>query len=173
MAQAKVDEQREAAADSVARSLWLALRTLKSATAPGNPVDGACSTVLHFVQAHGPIRPSDLAAQMWLDGSTVSRHLQALERLELIDRERDPDDRRAFRIACTEAGRAAAADALAARRELLLAALREWPAADLEQLEQLLGRLAEDLSSVSPDTRTSTRGVATSATAAAETGEAS
>jgi len=160
MAQAKVDQRRETAADSVVASLFSSLRTLKAAGAQGtsgSAVDGACSAVLHFVNTDGPIRPTDLAAQLLLDGSTVSRHLQQLERLNLVDRERDPDDRRAFRIACTPAGAAAAAEALAARRRLLLAALREWPATDIALLEQLLGRLADDLSSASPDTRTPVR----------------
>jgi DNA-binding MarR family transcriptional regulator len=162
MAQAKGTGPRDSAVDSVVQSLWRAIRSLKSAPVPGNPVDGACSTVLHFVEAHGPVRPSDLAAHMSLDGSTISRHLQALERLDLVQRERDPDDGRAFRIACTTAGTAAAAEAVAARRGLLLAALRNWPAADLEQLERLLGRLAEDLASTSADTRPSHRGTAAS-----------
>jgi DNA-binding MarR family transcriptional regulator len=157
MAHARSSERRENAADAVVESLFQSLRTLKSAATPGNTVDGACSAVLHYIRTNGPIRPTDLAAQMLLDGSTVSRHVQQLERLDLVDRERDPEDRRAFRIACTAHGVSAAEGALAARRALLLAAVQEWPAADLEQLERLLGRLADDLSSVSHHTRTPAR----------------
>ena len=145
MAQARTTRQRETAADAVVEALYTTMRTLKSVSVPGNPVDGACSAVLHYIRTNGPIRPTDLAAQMLLDGSTVSRHVQQLERLDLVDRERDPDDRRAFRIACTPEGVSAAEGALAARRTLLLAALQEWSAEDLEQLQQLLGRLADDL----------------------------
>ena len=159
MAQTTVDLRRTAA-DSVVESLFQSIRTLKAAGAPGNSVDGACSAVLHYVQAHGPVRPTDLAAQMMLDGSTVSRHLQTLERLDLVDRERDPEDGRAFRIACTPAGSSAAAAALAARRDLLLTALEGWSAPDLVRLQELLGRLTRDLASACPHTRTSGRDIA-------------
>ena len=133
-----------AAADAVFQSLMGALRVLKRATA-GLPVDGPGLFVLQSIGSKGPLRPTDLASDLGLDASTVSRHLQALERLALVERNRDPDDGRAFRVACTESGCSTLDEAATARRSVISAALQGWNAPDTAQLVSLLGRLADDL----------------------------
>lgn len=144
-----VDPAVQMAVDEVVHSLMRSLRTLKRATA-GAAVDGPCLGVLHSVAQSGPVRPSDLAAEVGLDASTVSRHLQALERLSLIARDRDPVDGRAFRVAATSEGTAAVDAATAARRHVLVQALEGWDADDLTTLAALVTRLADDLSATTP-----------------------
>ncbi len=46
----------------------------------------------------------DLAARVGIEGPTLTHHLDGLERAGLIDRSRDPDDRRAVRVELTDAG---------------------------------------------------------------------
>jgi MarR family transcriptional regulator for hemolysin len=46
----------------------------------------------------------DLAAAVGIEGPTLTHHLDGLEKSGLIDRSRDPDDRRAVRVELTEAG---------------------------------------------------------------------
>jgi len=110
------------------------------------PVDKAGLAVLHEMRRLGTIRPSDLAAQMRLDLSTISRHLRSLEKQGLIARTADPDDARAQRISITASG----ADVLQRMMDHRAAAIREaiahWPERDRGDLRQLLRRLAEDLS---------------------------
>ncbi|RKS80706.1 DNA-binding MarR family transcriptional regulator [Motilibacter peucedani] len=138
-----LDEQQ---LDTVVASLMQTMRVLKSAPL-GTPVEGACLGVLHTVGSSGPLRPGDLASEVRLDASTVSRHLQVLERLGMVARERDADDRRAFRVATTPLGDSTLTEAAAVRRSLLSGALQGWSRADVTQLAQLLHRLAEDTSS--------------------------
>ncbi|RZS87317.1 DNA-binding MarR family transcriptional regulator [Motilibacter rhizosphaerae] len=161
-------EGLESTVEGVVTALYGSLRTLKRAGSETG-VDGAASFVLHYLLAKGAVRPSELAAEMCLDGSTVSRHLQALERLDLVSRERDPADGRAFRVTCTEAGRAAHAASIAARTAMLTSAVESWDPTDLSQLEQLLRRLADDLAKA-PTTRTTTP-VATTPVSDRETGD--
>src|SRR5215216_3051113 len=46
----------------------------------------------------------DLAAAVGIEGPTLTHHLDGLERSGLIERTRDPDDRRAVRVVLTRAG---------------------------------------------------------------------
>lgn len=151
MPQATASTPDSTSLDGVVAALMQTLTVLKS-SALGTSVEGACLGVLHTLHAKGPLRPGDVATAVRLDASTVSRHLQALERLELVARERDPADGRAFRVAATEAGTATVREAAVARRELLSQALQGWDAADITQLEELLARMAADLTAVAGPT---------------------
>lgn len=67
-------------------------------------------SLLSHVVAMGPVRPSDLAAKMKLDASTLTRNLQPLVAqgwVELLP----GDDARSRLVAATEAGRAKRAEA--------------------------------------------------------------
>ena len=46
----------------------------------------------------------DLAGAVGIEGPTLTHHLDGLEKAGLIERTRDPDDRRAVRVELTEAG---------------------------------------------------------------------
>jgi DNA-binding MarR family transcriptional regulator len=47
----------------------------------------------------------DLAQQLYLDSSSLTGHLDRMERVALVVRQDDPDDRRAVRVFLTEKGR--------------------------------------------------------------------
>ncbi|GAB3769627.1 hypothetical protein GCM10028864_69550 [Microlunatus parietis] len=91
--------------------------------------------------ADGDRRPGDLAAELQIAPSVVSRALVPLERDGQIERRLDPADARSFRLALTEAGRAR----LARRRELIQARierlLEDWPAEDIATMTTLMRRL--------------------------------
>ena len=65
---------------------------------PATTVDPGSFWLLRSLLGHEPVRPTDLAASMGLDISTVSRHLAQLHRAGLVERTPDPDDRRAQRV---------------------------------------------------------------------------
>lgn len=110
------------------------------------PVDKAGLAVLHETRRLGTIRPSDLAAQMRLDLSTISRHLHSLEKQGLIARTADPDDARAQRISITTGGADVLQRMMDHRAAVIREAIAHWPERDRADLRQLLRRLAEDLS---------------------------
>ncbi|WP_020577184.1 MarR family winged helix-turn-helix transcriptional regulator [Actinopolymorpha alba] len=109
------------------------------------PIEPALQYVLYNVNCTGPLRLSDLAAQVQLDISTVSRHVRALEVSGHLERAADPADKRAALLSVTESGRKVLHDTFARRRAVLSTALSAWPEADLNTLEHLLNRLADDL----------------------------
>jgi MarR family transcriptional regulator, transcriptional regulator for hemolysin len=46
----------------------------------------------------------DIAGRVGIEGPTLTHHLDGLEKAGLIERSRDPDDRRAVRVELTDAG---------------------------------------------------------------------
>jgi DNA-binding MarR family transcriptional regulator len=62
---------------------------------------------LHALDTDPLLSQQDLAARLRLEKSSVSRLVADLERRELLTRERDPENRRLYRLRLTERGRAA------------------------------------------------------------------
>jgi MarR family transcriptional regulator for hemolysin len=84
----------------------------------------------------------DLARSLGIEGPTLTRHLDNLERNGLVTRQRSETDRRAFRVELTEAGEAAherLLTAVIAFNQRLTSGLGRD---DLRQLDELLTRLA-------------------------------
>jgi DNA-binding MarR family transcriptional regulator len=134
-------------------ALFAIARRLRRA-AGVTPVDQAGLVVLHRLACAPAVRPSDIAADLGLDASTVSRHLRTLEQLALVDRTDDPDDRRAQRVSLSDRGREVLDRAIAQRQAVVAAALTGWSEADRRTLERLLVRLADDLENVQMAVRT-------------------
>ena len=112
-----------------------------------NTVDPGSFWLLRSLLGDGPVRPTDLAATMGLDISTVSRHLAQLHRAGLVERSADPDDRRAQRVQLSPSGRAEVDAALAVRRSLLERSLSDWADDDVQQLHRLTTRMLASLES--------------------------
>jgi MarR family transcriptional regulator, transcriptional regulator for hemolysin len=83
---------------------------------------------------HGAQR--DIAAAVGVEGPTLTHHLNRLERAGLVERSRDPDNRRVHRVLLTEAGEAAFGSMLGAAQAFdrrLRGALTERQLVDLQQ----------------------------------------
>ena len=61
---------------------------------------------LEALDRRGALTMNDLSAELYLDKSTSSRVINALERKEYVERRAHPDDRRAVQLHSTRAGRA-------------------------------------------------------------------
>jgi DNA-binding MarR family transcriptional regulator len=72
---------------------------------PGHPVSVSQLFALHELDTGTPLSQRDLAARLRLEKSTVSRMAADLERKGLLVRERDPANRRLYRLCLTDAGR--------------------------------------------------------------------
>ena len=110
-----------------------------------DPIEPAAAVVLASVDRLSPARPSDVAADLRLDLSTVSRHLRNLEEAGLLGRTDDPDDRRARLVEPTDDGEQVLIQVLENRADTLDVALGDWSARDRAALLTLLQRLATDL----------------------------
>ena len=108
-------------------------------------------TVLAMLESAGPMIQRVLAASLGIEGPTLTRHLDRLEELSLIRRNRDGADRRYALVELTPAGRTLCQEldaiARAANDELLSGFSEEETA----QLKTMLQRLTKNASKNGPD----------------------
>ena len=130
---------------ALATALFAVVRRLKHMQYD-EPVEKAGLGVLHVLSCcDAPLRLSDVAAEMTLDVSTVSRHVRTLEEGGFVERTQDPDDRRACLLGLTPNGTAALHHAYDVRARTIGAALAAWSPAQRAELTTLLTRLENDL----------------------------
>ena len=87
----------------------------------------------------------DLARAVGIEGPTLTRHVDALERDGLVTRRRDTGDRRAVRVELTEAGEALHAELLRAVIAFNRRLRRGLAEEDIARLRELLDRLASNI----------------------------
>jgi DNA-binding MarR family transcriptional regulator len=103
----------------------------------------ACDAVAELRATRHTVSVKDVATELDLEHSTVSRLLGEVEDDGLVTRGVDPADRRRTTVALTPLGRAVVADATAMSRFFTRILLAEWPRHDVEELTRLMTRLAE------------------------------
>jgi DNA-binding MarR family transcriptional regulator len=111
----------------------------------GVSVERAGYQVLRAVAEQPSVRLGDLARQLGLDTSTVSRHVKGLQGAGLVGRSGDPGDGRVARLELTDAGAEALGRLRRARHQFFAEILVDWPQGDRELLAPLLVRLAHDV----------------------------
>ncbi len=87
------------------------------------------------------VRPTDLARQLQVTASGVTRALLPLEKRGIIARERDPGDARASRARLTPAGAQLLRDATAMAQERAGRLLRRLSLGQTKQLQRLLDEI--------------------------------
>ncbi|SHE29542.1 MarR family winged helix-turn-helix transcriptional regulator [Acidocella aminolytica] len=95
--------------ENFASMLGLATRTWRRAAnsylLPFKLTEATWLPLIHLLRATAPMRQKDLAFSMSLDGSSIVRLLDNLEKASLIRREEEASDRRAKLIVLTRKGR--------------------------------------------------------------------
>jgi DNA-binding MarR family transcriptional regulator len=89
----------------------------------------------------GRLRPTDLAAELEISPSGVTRAVLPLEKRGIVKREPDPQDARASRVALTAAGRTLADQASSTAAEAAAKLMRRLSVGQVRQLERLLGEI--------------------------------
>jgi DNA-binding MarR family transcriptional regulator len=99
---------------------------------------------LAVVHRLAPARVKDVAHELHVDVSVASRQLTALASAGYIEREPDPEDRRAQLVSPTEAGVAALERAHDNIVAVFASVLEGWTGDDLASLTEALTRLRAD-----------------------------
>jgi DNA-binding MarR family transcriptional regulator len=71
---------------------------------PGFSVSMSQAYALHELDALAPLSQRELAERLMLEKSTISRMVADLEAKDLVTRERDPANRRTYRLRLTDQG---------------------------------------------------------------------
>jgi DNA-binding MarR family transcriptional regulator len=103
-------------------------------------------TVLAAIYRRGPVNMRAIAAAVDTQPSRVSKEVNELRRLGLVNARVDPDDARATLLTVSAAGRRAFERYRGAADELLADVLDGWTDDELDALGTTLQRLARDFS---------------------------
>lgn len=101
--------------------------------------------LLRMLENHGPSRPSAIAEYMEMDRSAVSRLIQLLEGMGLIERTPDLEDRRAQVMTLTADARERLALLRSRQEGPVRKALQTWDKADLVKFAEYLVRLDDEM----------------------------
>jgi DNA-binding MarR family transcriptional regulator len=96
--------------------------------------------LLAHLADRGRHRPTEIAEHMGIASPVVSRRLQLLETLGLIERFPVPNDGRAYLVGLTDEGRHRVAEVQDVRSRRLGELLESWPERDVRTLAELLAR---------------------------------
>ncbi|RVW09640.1 MarR family transcriptional regulator [Prescottella agglutinans] len=110
-------------AQALVDAIFLFGRSLKNAiaSAADDPIAPALVAVLVALSARGSCRQNELASVLCVSQSALSRQMTELVDAGLVERQPDPDDKRAFRVQVSEQGH----KALRATKEIRSARLRD------------------------------------------------
>ncbi len=103
-----------------------------------------CRVILHLSRNEG-VQQVELAELLEIKPITLARLLDKLEESALIERRRNPDDRRAFRLYLTTGAHAVLQNILAIGAATRADANKDISAADLQKLFSVLSRLKTNL----------------------------
>jgi DNA-binding MarR family transcriptional regulator len=96
--------------------------------------------LLTHLADHGPLRASSIVGHFAMDKASVSRQVQHLLDLGLVDRCPDPEDGRATLLSVSDEGRRRLKDVANHRRKLLDERLGDWDDQELASFAAVLAR---------------------------------
>ena len=120
---------------------WARAAARHSASELDPRLDTTAYPLVSMIGWRGAMRPSELAAALHLDKSTISRQIDAAARLGLLERVPDPDDARAVTVRLTPPALVRMDALKQARMERWRATLAEWAPDDIASLTRLLKQL--------------------------------
>ncbi|WP_328527548.1 MarR family transcriptional regulator [Nocardioides sp. NBC_00368] len=101
--------------------------------------------VLTWVAEHGPLRASALVDGLGIDKGAVSRMVQTIVDLGLLERHPDPEDGRASLVSLTAEAREGLDRVARERRVRFSDRLADWSPDDIDRLSAMLSRYNEAL----------------------------
>ncbi|WP_442911041.1 MarR family winged helix-turn-helix transcriptional regulator [Kitasatospora sp. NBC_01266] len=117
----------------------------------GEGVDELTYPVLSGLARTGPRSAAELAHEVGLDRSNVTRRASRLEEAGLLRREPDPADRRATLLVLTDHGEQAVQATRDRLADQIADALRSWPPAEADSFARHLHRFVTEGPFTAPD----------------------
>lgn len=106
---------------------------------PGQP------KILEYLLDKDGARPGEIATGCLIDKSTVANLLRRMEQADLIYKQTDPQDNRAYRVYLSQKGRQLGLVAVEKLEDLDQRALSDFSDQEVQDLESMLGRIIHNL----------------------------
>ena len=107
--------------------------------------------VVDLLVRHGPLHAGEVARLLVSDKSLISRTVKQLAELQLVTRQLDPRDGRAWLLEATTDARRRVENLASADQQLLYERMRGWTTDQVVQLAELLTKLNETFAVQHPD----------------------
>lgn len=135
-------------AQALVDAIFLFGRSLRTAIAGtgDDPIAPALAAVLFVLSVRGSCRQNELAAVLHVSQSALSRQMTELVDAGLVERQPDPDDKRAFRVQVTEKGDEVLRTTKERRSTWLRGRLAGWSQEDAAAALSTVERLTDSLS---------------------------
>lgn len=145
-----MSQSRPAALRDLEREIGVLLRRIKHvvverAASVHPDLQPGAFHMLVWIADNGPVRSSALVEEFYIDKGAVSRTVQHLCELGLLDRAPDPADGRASLVSASPEAVRRLEEVAAQRRAWVQERLEGWSAAELEELAGTLGHYNEAL----------------------------
>lgn len=114
----------------------------------GVKLDQALFRLLVVIERVGPIGVVDLAERLGRDYTTISRQVSKLERMELVIRSENAQDRRMREAVVSAKGKAVTDRLDEARGRMAREIFKDWPSGDISDLVRLMRKFADALEQV-------------------------
>lgn len=111
----------------------------------GVHLDQALFRLLVVIERVGPIGVVDLAGRLGRDYTTISRQVSKLERMELVIRHENSEDRRMREAMVSAKGKAITDQIDQARERLARGIFQDWATEDITDLVRLMRQFAKAL----------------------------
>ena len=116
--------------------------------ARGKAMDPTRQAILHQAATKGQVRPSEIAADLSVHQSSITRQTRALEDAGIVSVAADPEDRRSCLISLTDEGWTEVRGAVRTGIDRFATFVADWSAEDVHTLAGLLNRLEESVAEV-------------------------
>lgn len=145
MAPTMTDEPRTEIVDHLEQEVGVLIRRIRRVIHERSrsvhpELQPASYLLLSYLVTNGPTRASKVAEQFGIDKGAISRQVQHLVELGLLDRTPDPDDGRATLVSASADAQERLSEVNRHRREHLDEVLGDWDDDDLASFVGLLSR---------------------------------
>lgn len=113
--------------------------------AKGKAMDPTRQAILQQAATKGQVRPSEIAVDLSVHQSSITRQTRALEDAGIVSVAADPADRRSCLISLTDQGWDEVRNAVKAGIDRFATFVADWPERDVRTLADLLTRLEESV----------------------------
>ena len=114
----------------------------------GKVIDPTKQAILQQAATKGQVRPSEIAAELSVHQSSITRQTRALEDAGTVAVTADPADRRSCLISLTDQGRNEVRDLVKTGIDRFATFVADWSEEDFHTLAVLLTRLEESAAAV-------------------------
>lgn len=108
-------------------------------------LENSTFSILDLLGSTDSMRPGQIAIVFRLGQSTMTRHIQELERLGLVQKTTDPMDRRAVLVSLSKSGREVLAAETELRQNRLAREMASWSAHEKSEFARLLASINQNI----------------------------